>query len=286
MFTPASASGNHQDTTSSAIKSSPLPSSSIFSPSPATFVRPLPSSSRVVSISSSSVNRWPSLQVTATPVLSQRPAVTSSPIYPTGLVTVLGGTVVNNGLTTVYETKVIGTYIEGKYAQILKSSSLVNQPRVHSGLIDIIPTRTFAGLWPTATATADLSPQFVPQIEPALAKPELEEVAKPSAPVFDGGSNALPTSYRNRDRVTGRAVDATSSLISRPARLGRTEARLPWDKSAKDKAGEVGTTTPVPVKLRRPFRAGTSRPGRFSWTPRATDRVCFSCKTLLIDMEF
>lgn len=42
--------------------------------------------------------------------------------YPTGLVTVLGGTVVNEGSTTVYETKVIGTYISGKYAQILSSS--------------------------------------------------------------------------------------------------------------------------------------------------------------------
>lgn len=49
----------------------------------------------------------------------------SNPVYPTGLVTVLGGTVVNNGATTVYETKVIGTYIDGKYAQILKSTSSI-----------------------------------------------------------------------------------------------------------------------------------------------------------------
>ena len=56
--------------------------------------------------------------------LSSEP-VNSGAQYPTGLVTVLGGTVVLNGATTVHETKVIGTYINGKYAQILKSTSYV-----------------------------------------------------------------------------------------------------------------------------------------------------------------
>lgn len=46
-------------------------------------------------------------------------------IHPTGLVTKSGGTVVNNGLTTVHETSVIGTYISGKYAQVLQSTSQV-----------------------------------------------------------------------------------------------------------------------------------------------------------------
>lgn len=34
--------------------------------------------------------------------------------HPTGLVTKLGGTVVKDGVTTVHETKVIGTYISGE----------------------------------------------------------------------------------------------------------------------------------------------------------------------------
>ncbi|CAG0880237.1 unnamed protein product [Darwinula stevensoni] len=42
---------------------------------------------------------------------------------PLGLVTTLGGTTVMNGLTTVHETKVIGTRIDGKYAQVLESTS-------------------------------------------------------------------------------------------------------------------------------------------------------------------
>lgn len=43
--------------------------------------------------------------------------------HPTGLVTKLGGTVVKDGITTVHETSVIGTYISGKYAQVLQSTS-------------------------------------------------------------------------------------------------------------------------------------------------------------------
>ncbi|KAK9873033.1 hypothetical protein WA026_020765 [Henosepilachna vigintioctopunctata] len=51
-------------------------------------------------------------------------------IHPTGLVTKLGGTVVKDGQTTVHETSVIGTYISGKYAQVLQSSShIISSPK-------------------------------------------------------------------------------------------------------------------------------------------------------------
>ncbi|XP_039294492.1 LOW QUALITY PROTEIN: uncharacterized protein LOC111044132 [Nilaparvata lugens] len=44
-------------------------------------------------------------------------------VHPTGLVTSMGGTIVKDGVTTVHETSVLGTYINGKYAQILHSTS-------------------------------------------------------------------------------------------------------------------------------------------------------------------
>lgn len=47
--------------------------------------------------------------------------------HPTGLVTKLGGTVIKDGATTVHETSVIGTYISGKYAQVLQSTSHIFQ---------------------------------------------------------------------------------------------------------------------------------------------------------------
>lgn len=55
-------------------------------------------------------------------------------LHPTGLVTKLGGTVVKDGVTTIHETSVIGTYISGKYAQVLQSSSQIfhnpNKPKL------------------------------------------------------------------------------------------------------------------------------------------------------------
>ncbi|XP_012250618.2 uncharacterized protein LOC105682937 isoform X2 [Athalia rosae] len=54
-----------------------------------------------------------------------RPTARRAKDNPTGLVTKLGGTIVKDGLTTVHETNVIGTYINGKYAQVLQSSSHV-----------------------------------------------------------------------------------------------------------------------------------------------------------------
>ncbi|KAK4886954.1 hypothetical protein RN001_003225 [Aquatica leii] len=57
----------------------------------------------------------------------QGPATRADPLHPTGLVTKLGGTIVKDGITTVHETKVIGTYIAGKYAQVLQSTSHIQQ---------------------------------------------------------------------------------------------------------------------------------------------------------------
>ena len=61
--------------------------------------------------------------------MKPRPSSRRDKENPTGLVTKLGGTIVKDGLTTVHETNVIGTYINGKYAQVLQSSSrIVNPP--------------------------------------------------------------------------------------------------------------------------------------------------------------
>ncbi|KAH7641895.1 hypothetical protein HUG17_4940 [Dermatophagoides farinae] len=65
------------------------------------------------------------------------------PTYPTGLVTVLGGTVINEGSTTVYETKVIGTYISGKYAQILSSTTKI-KPNEDVSSPTVRPTNTYS----------------------------------------------------------------------------------------------------------------------------------------------
>lgn len=68
--------------------------------------------------------------------------------------TVLGGTMVSEGATTIHETKVIGTYIQGKYAQILESTSRVIQPS--PAQIAPSPTFTAASVRTASTATPAL----------------------------------------------------------------------------------------------------------------------------------
>jgi len=52
------------------------------------------------------------------------PTSSSSSVYPTGLVSILTDSVVgDDGKMTIQETKVLGTFVDGKYAQVLKSTS-------------------------------------------------------------------------------------------------------------------------------------------------------------------
>ncbi|CAH2063003.1 unnamed protein product, partial [Iphiclides podalirius] len=64
--------------------------------------------------------------------------------HPIGLVTTLGGTIVKDGATTIHETSVIGTYISGKYAQVLNSNSKILQSPGHRAKISPSPTHRIA----------------------------------------------------------------------------------------------------------------------------------------------
>ncbi|XP_037081617.1 uncharacterized protein LOC119102352 [Pollicipes pollicipes] len=46
-------------------------------------------------------------------------------LYPTGLVTSIGGTVARDKVTTVFTTLVYGTFIKGRYAKVVKSTSSI-----------------------------------------------------------------------------------------------------------------------------------------------------------------
>ncbi|XP_024082315.1 mucin-17 isoform X2 [Cimex lectularius] len=53
-------------------------------------------------------------------------------LQPTGLISTIRSTVINEGLTTLLNTDVYGTYIDGLYAQVLESSSEVVTPTASS----------------------------------------------------------------------------------------------------------------------------------------------------------
>lgn len=104
---------------------------------------------RVVNLKPSVVKRPKTTQKTSAKVVDA--------IHPTGLVTKSGGTQVNNGITTVHETSVIGTYISGKYAQVLQSTSSIINPG-HKAKIQ--PSSTLRIL-KTAAPTTNKPPKYV-----------------------------------------------------------------------------------------------------------------------------
>lgn len=91
--------------------------------------------------STSSVHVDEVKQAAQTPTIAD--LVPGSRVHKTGLVRLIEGTIVANRTTTLYQSKVIGTVIEGRYAQIIESTS--------SFLIEKTTAPSTLGIAPTAT---------------------------------------------------------------------------------------------------------------------------------------
>lgn len=144
----------------------------------------------------------------------QKPGSTPSlPQYPTGLVTVLGGTHVKDGATTVFETKVIGTYIEGKYAQILQSTSQIIFPARSEDLSTPKPSPTKQVFQKSATVAVTSS-------RPIPSKPN--KIIEHSSRSYRPTVGSTPKEYRSTtveskqeaERRTDEPVNANTVLQS------------------------------------------------------------------------
>lgn len=118
--------------------------------------------------------------------------------HPTGLVTKLGGTVVKDGVTTVHETSVIGTYISGKYAQVLQSTSHVFQNNVKP---KISPSSTLRILKTAA-------PHLPKASKHSQSESHQSEAVLPVESLFGTSSNPLVRSSR-------KPASSTSSFKNR-----------------------------------------------------------------------
>ncbi|KAK6637129.1 hypothetical protein RUM44_007543 [Polyplax serrata] len=117
--------------------------------------------------------------------------------HSTGVVTKYGGTIVKEGTTTVHETQVIGTYISGKYAQVLQSTSrILSKPKIN-------PTQTARIL---KTAAPNLSKSRA-HLEPTPAGSLHEETALPLEALFHGdkSGNLIRSTRRPGPSVGGPA---------------------------------------------------------------------------------
>lgn len=124
--------------------------------------------------------------------------------HPVGLVTTLGGTVVKDGVTTIHETSVIGTYISGKYAQVLNSHSKVIHPSGHKPKIAPSPTLRIL-----KTAAPAIAKNHRHNLEPTPAGSIQEETVLSHDNGF-GKSSRRPAgtgSFKNRHRNHNNADD-------------------------------------------------------------------------------
>ncbi|XP_047546120.1 uncharacterized protein LOC125078018 isoform X1 [Vanessa atalanta] len=109
--------------------------------------------------------------------------------HPVGLVTTLGGTIVKDGLTTVHETSVIGTYISGKYAQVLNSNSKILQSGHKAKISPSPPHRILK------TAAPVLNKNHRHNLEPTPSISDEDNHSKTTRRQTNNGS-----SYKNRHR--------------------------------------------------------------------------------------
>lgn len=117
----------------------------------------------------------------------------SDDIHPTGLVTKLGGTVVKDGITTIHETSVLGTYISGKYAQVLQSTSHIYNANGIANKQKIAPTHSLRVL---KTAAPHIPKKSHVVVEPQKQAAAITSVS-PASTAATGDSEEIEEIYGN-----------------------------------------------------------------------------------------
>ncbi|XP_053667955.1 proteoglycan 4 [Anopheles marshallii] len=188
--------------------------------------------------------------------------------HPTGLVTTLGGTVVKEGVTTVHETSVIGTYISGKYAQVLQSTSHVIQgnqggaaangngaaganqaadgrrPKLNpSSTLRILKTAA-----PALNKTPRYSPEAASIITPSPATHALEDTGLPLENLF--ASQPSSSLVRPSRRLPGSASGNFKNRLKN--RITKDENDLQEQGGDSEVVTPQATVTPQPTYGKKP----------------------------------
>ncbi|XP_012224218.2 proteoglycan 4 [Linepithema humile] len=197
---------------------------------------------------------------------------------PTGLVTKLGGTIVKDGLTTVHETSVIGTYINGKYAQVLQSSSrILTVPAAPVADGKIRPSSTQRIL-------KTIGPQHGKhklQLEPTPTYQQ-DESSLPLEGLFSASSGAQVRTTRrhsapnNPPRPKFRNKIADDYDNSEPQQTRGSKNRSTTTRPNFKNRPATTTTTETPISRRRSgFRPSSqfiSTPSKQSTKPKSNDQ--------------
>lgn len=211
------------------------------------------------------INLKPSSKI----ALKQRQSAKKERENQTEIVTRMGGTIVKDGLTTVHETSVISTYINGKYTQVLQSASKILKP----GTLVLTEGKIRASNSQKILKT--IGPQhgkLKPQLEPTPAVQQQGESSLPLEGIFHSaigqsntkasiksfGNNSARPQSKNKMLEDGENFE--SSQQSKNSNKNRPATTKPSYKNRPPLTLTTTTTTEVAPTTRRRsgFRPSTN----------------------------
>lgn len=137
--------------------------------------------------------------------------------HRTGLVRLIQGQIENNGTTTFYQSKVIGTSIEGRYAQIIESTSSFLVP---SPTTSIAPTSTLPPNPTTSIPEISPSPAVIQSSlsdDPTTELPDQDEDSGQNEEGDeDSGEDEDDQSSKKKSRLTFSTRKRTFTPVIRP----------------------------------------------------------------------
>lgn len=196
---------------------------------------------------------------------------TDTPVaHKTGLVRLIEGSIVQNDTTTLYQSKVLGTVIDGRYAQIIESTSsfIVGKPSIQPfAASDIAPTPTKAPADGISATTVPISPSPV-VVEGSLSdstkveeESTTEENEEDDGKAEDGDDSKDGTS-RSKSRLTFQTRKRTFTPVIRPF-ISRPTLALRKNKGGQSSATTITrsdfTPTVTAVPAAKPSRFGSRR---------------------------
>ncbi|XP_056636727.1 mucin-2 [Diorhabda sublineata] len=136
-------------------------------------------------------------------------------IHKTGLVRSIEGSIIQNDTTTFYESKVLGTNIDGRYAQIIESTSsfLIGKP-------SNIQTSTIDGIQPSSTQAPDntISPTAIVTPSSVSIEGSINESAKVDEEITTEENDEVEDDHKGKgsSRLTFQTKKRTFTPAIRP----------------------------------------------------------------------
>lgn len=180
--------------------------------------------------------------------------------HRTGLVRLIEGSIVQNKTTTVYQSKVLGTVIDGRYAQIIESTSsfIVEKTTAPS----IAPTATLAPGQIAATATP-ISPSPV-VIEGSLNEDSTKNEDDNTTGEEDDEEGEEDEDGRVKSRLTFQTKKRTFTPVIRPFVSRNRPTFAPKRKGSGASAATITRSDLTPTITATPALKAESTRGRFS----------------------